>query len=77
MRLCKKNYLDTNQKIESIESDFDTIELVHSMQDALKQVEIDIETEKSKLRENYSVSLLDDLWILEGFQPILESLQKK
>ncbi len=73
----QKNYLDTNQKIESIESDFDTIELVHSMQDALKQVEIDIETEKSKLRENYSVSLLDDLWILEGFQPILESFAEK
>ena len=77
LETLQKNYLDTNQKIESIESDFDTIELVHSMQDALKQVEIDIETEKSKLRENYSVSLLDDLWILEGFQPILESFAEK
>lgn len=70
-------YSDTKLKIESIEADLDTIELVHSIQDAIKQLESEIEREKQKLNENYSFNLLDELWILDGFQPTLEQFADK
>lgn len=71
------SYSDTKLKIESIEADLETIELVHSIQDAIKQLESEIEKEKAKLNENYSFNLLDELWILNGFQPTLELFADK
>lgn len=73
----QESYSDTKLKIESIEADFDTIELVHSIQNAIKQLESEIEIEKAKLNENYSFNLLDELWILDGFQPTLELFADK
>ena len=73
----QESYSDTKSKIESIEADIETIELVHSIQDAIKQLEAEIDREKSNLKENYSFCLLDDLWILDGFQPTLELFADK
>ena len=73
----QESYLEKRLKIESIEADFETIEQVHTIQDDIKQLESEIEKDKEKLNENYSFNLLDDLWILDGFQATLESFADK
>lgn len=73
----RKTYSDNQSKIDAIEADLETIELVHSMQDAIKELQDVVALKKSQLDENYSTNLLDKLWILNGFQPIMEEYANK
>lgn len=73
----RKTYSDNQAKIEAIEADLETIELVHSMQDAIKELNDVVALKRSQLDENYSTNLLDKLWILNGFEPILEEFANK
>lgn len=70
-------YADNQSKIDAIESDLQTIELVHGMQDAIRELQIELEMKRDQLDENYSTHLLDKLWILNGFQPTLELFAQK
>jgi len=70
-------YADNQSKIDAIESDLQTIELVHGMQDAIRDLQIELEMKRDQLDENYSTHLLDRLWILNGFQPTLELFAQK
>lgn len=70
-------YSDNQSKIDAIESDLQTIELVHGMQDAIKDLQAELEMKREQLDENYSTHLLDKLWILNGFQPTLELFAQK
>lgn len=70
-------YADNQSKIDAIESDLQTIELVHGMQDAIRDLQIELEMKRDQLDENYSTHLLDKLWILNGFQPTLELFAQK
>lgn len=63
LETLQKNYLDTNQKIESIESDFDTIELVHSMQDALSKLKLILK--RKSLNLGRIIQLV--YWMIYGF----------
>lgn len=73
----RKTYSDNQSKIDAIEADLETIELVHSMQDAIKELQDIVALKRSQLDENYSTNLLDKLWILNGFQPIMEEFATK
>lgn len=73
----RKTYSDNQSKIDAIEADLETIELVHSMQDAIKELQDVVALKRSQLDENYSTNLLDKLWILNGFQPIMEEYANK
>lgn len=70
-------YSDNQSKIDAIESDIQTIELVHGMQDAIKDLQTELEMKRDQLDENYSTHLLDKLWILNGFQPTMELFAQK
>ena len=70
-------YSDNQSKIDAIESDIETIELVHGMQDAIKDLQAELDIKRGQLDENYSTHLLDKLWILNGFTPILEEFADK
>ena len=70
-------YADNQSKIDAIESDLQTIELVHGMQDAIRDLQIELKMKRDQLDENYSTHLLDRLWILNGFQPTLELFAQK
>ena len=73
----RKIYSDNQSKIDAIEADLQTIELVHGMQDALRDLQASLDMKRDLLDENYSTHLLDRLWILNGFQPILEEFAEK
>ena len=70
-------YSDNQSKIDAIEADLQTIELVHGMQDAIKDLQAELDMKREQLDENYSTHLLDRLWILNGFQPTLELFAQK
>ena len=70
-------FADYPAKIDAIEADLETIELVHSIQEAIKMLQEEIERIKGDLNENFSLGLLDNLWILNGFDPILEEFANK
>lgn len=73
----RATYTDNKSKIDAIEADLETIELVHSIQEAIKMLQEEIERIKGDLNENFSLGLLDNLWILNGFDPILEEFADK
>ncbi len=73
----QSTYADNQSKIDAIESDLQTIELVHGMQDAIRDLQIELDMKQDQLDENYSTHLLDRLWILNGFQPTLELFAQK
>ena len=73
----RSTYSDNNNKINNIESDINTIELVHNMQEAISSLQNDVVRLRSDLNENYSFYLLDNLWILDGFSPILNEFAEK
>lgn len=73
----QNTYSDNQSKIDAIESDLQTIELVHGMQDAIRDLQAELEMKRDQLDENYSTHLLDKLWILNGFQPTLELFAQK
>ena len=74
---CKITYETTEDKIKAIESDLDTIELVNNIQSEINVLSNERDNLAASLDEQYSIKLLDDLWILYGFQPILEEYSKK
>ena len=73
----RTTYSDNQARIDAIEADLETIELVHGMQDAIKDLQDEVDILRDKLDENYSTNLLDRLWILNGFQPVLEEFAEK
>lgn len=73
----RATYTDNKSKIDAIEADLATIELVHSIQEAIRMLQEEVERVKRDLDENFSLGLLDNLWILNGFNPILEEFADK
>lgn len=73
----RATYTDNKSKIDAIEADLETIELVHSIQEAIRMLQDEVERIKGDLNENFSLGLLDNLWILNGFDPILEEFANK
>lgn len=74
---AKKQYDDTSGQIAAIEGDLQTIEVVHSLNQSISVLNNEIERLDMNLNEDYATMLLDDYWILLGFQPILNEYAEK
>lgn len=74
---CKATLEDTKVKLSAVEEEMETIELVNNLQETIQKLKTEIENLVDSLDENYSIKLLDDYWILYGFQPILEEYSEK
>lgn len=72
-----KTYLDESAWLKNYEENADLIEAVNQMQTKVQNMEHEKEMTIGKLDENYSIKLLDELWILYGFAPILEEFSTK
>jgi DNA sulfur modification protein DndD len=81
----KKTDLKNNQsnadvyatKLNDIEQSKEASELLKSLNDRLKSLYDKQAKIRSLIKENYTVKLLDEQWILCGFLPIFEEYQKK
>lgn len=63
--------------IKAIEENKETVDLIHNIEEKISSMKIERENKASQLDENYSIKLLDNLWILYGFSPILEEFSDK
>ena len=68
---------ETGQNIQSISGDYDIIKLIREKKDDVLKMESLIKAKSEELNENYSIRLLDELWILEGFEPIAKEYVQK
>lgn len=87
----KNNIITNRQRLKTQRENFETysvkLQEIEKSKDAgaaLKEINERIEalSEKkisllSRIDENYSIKLLDDMWILNGFQPVLKEFQDK
>ncbi len=73
----KQSYSDYDKWISDLDNSRNTIELVHGIQEKINLQENEKINLEKGLDENYSIKLLDDLWILYGFNPILEEYANK
>lgn len=63
--------------IKAIEQNRETVDLIHNIEEKINKLRIEQENKSRELDENYSIKLLDNLWILYGFGPILEEFSEK
>lgn len=63
--------------IKAIEENKETVDLIHTIEEKISSTKIELENKRSELDEEYSIKLLDNLWILYGFSPILEEFADK
>lgn len=68
---------ETGQNIQSISGDYDIIKLIREKKDDVLKMESLIKAKSEELNENYSIRLLDELWILAGFEPIAKEYVQK
>jgi hypothetical protein len=70
-------YEEACNNIDSIESDYETINKASGLEKAVNQLKNERERLSDKVNEDYSLKLLDDQWILLGFAPILKEFNSK
>lgn len=68
---------EMGQNIQSISGDYDIIKLIREKKDDVLKMESLIKAKSEELNENYSIRLLDELWILAGFEPIAKEYVQK
>ena len=68
---------EKKEKIQGISGDYAIVKLVREKQDEINKTEELIKARQDDINEDYSVRLLDELWILNGFAPIAEEFAHK
>lgn len=73
----KKKVTDYTTQINNLAEKKDAIELMKDIREKLETLKKKRTEANSRIRDNYSIKLLDDLWILCGMKPILETFSEK
>ena len=73
----KKDYNEAKEHIDAIDNDYSIIHEAAKLEKEVVQIESEIERLYDKIDEEYSIKLLDNLWILMGFEPILKEYNRK
>ncbi len=73
----KKIYDEANEQIEAIDADYEIIQKAADLEKQIATLEREIERLNDKIDENYSHKLLDEQWILMGFQSVLKEYNSK
>lgn len=74
---AKKNYNDAESKLEGLKDDMASIKKINEHQEKIKECKKHITLFLRKIDEEYGRMLLDNLWILMGFAPILDEYNRK
>lgn len=73
----KKKVTDYTTQINNLAEKKDAIELMKDIREKLETLKKKRSEANSRIRDNYSIKLLDDLWILCGMKPILDKFSEK
>lgn len=68
---------EAEKKIEEYKADRETIKLINKKTEEISGIERLIEDKRSRLDEDYSIRLLDNLWILCGFEDFTQEYMNK
>lgn len=71
------DYREYDRLIEQYKDDLPAIRRIAELKKEIEEHEKDREGFKKRIHENYSYNLLDDKWILIGFESILEDYNRK
>lgn len=65
------------RELNTVESIMEDIEKVHDYKEQIKAKKAKISSEKAQLDNDYVAKMMSDMWILAGFNPILEQFMEK
>lgn len=68
---------EASAQIDDIKADYGIIQKVAELEKQIETLEREIERLNDKINEDYSFKLLDEQWILMGFQNILKEFNRK
>jgi DNA sulfur modification protein DndD len=77
LKTNRENATNYSSKLEDIESSKEASELLKDLNERLKSLKEKKAVAERRVNEEYSIKLLDEMWILCGFSPIFEQFQKK
>lgn len=73
----RKTFNESKKNIDNIDADFELIKKAAELEEKVKSENTEIARLSDKLDMEYSYKMLDELWILMGFGPILNEFNKK
>jgi DNA sulfur modification protein DndD len=77
LRSNRENAKNYSSKLEEIENSKETSELLRGLNERIKSLREKKDKMESHVNEDYSIKLLDNMWILCGFSLIFEEFQEK
>lgn len=73
----QKNLDLEERQLESVESVMTDLEKVHEFKERIKAKKIALESKKKELDNDYVAKMMSDMWILAGFNPIIDQFMEK
>lgn len=77
LEVLQDEYDDLCGALDAITEDMDLLTKVNEMRQEVNRLTKVEENLRSQLNENYSLQMLDNLWILMGFQPFIDEYTEK
>src|SRR5690606_32484246 len=77
LRSNRENATNYSSKLNEIENSKEASELLRAINERLKSLREKKSKMESLINEDYSIKLLDDMWILCGYSSIFEEFQQK
>jgi len=77
LRSNRENATNYSTKLNEIENSKEASELLRDINDRLKSFNDKKNQIERHINEDYSINLLDDMWILSGFSNVFEEFQQK
>lgn len=77
LRSNRENATNYSSKLDEIENSKEASELLRAINERLKSLREKKSKMESLINEDYSIKLLDDMWILCGYSSIFEEFQQK
>ena len=77
LAIARRNLNESKKNIDGIAADYALIKKASEYQDEIKSLNLEINNLSEKIDLDYGYKMLDELWILKGFMPILNDFNKK
>lgn len=77
LRVSKKTFEEASEQVDAIQADYGLLKKIDDIEKQINTLEREIDRLSDKIDEDYSFNLLDEQWILMGFQSILKEYNSK
>ena len=74
---AKKDYNEAKEHVDAVENDYEIIQKASELEKEVLRLNNEVERLSDKIDEEYSFKLLDEQWILMGFNPVLKEFNSK